>query len=231
MSALVVFRSANAAGVFLARKGDCLMLYASLEPPPELLQSIEKYKPDLLSLVDLRNSMDEQEWAEILGMQSVPPPAVTVLATEGNQGSDSVGFTPSAVGGLLDAGPWPHLRAHVASLANRHAGAESEEESVLRPCVPELNPDLPWPQPGDTLLPGWGGRVSMEYRLRTASDDECLEWAKELWQLELVAKARGYPKKWASQIARNRAVWREVFAARDEGRAPDYGQFSGRGGD
>jgi hypothetical protein len=78
------------------------------------------------------------------------------------------------------------------------------------------NPSLPWPQPGDTSLPGWGDRDSMEYRLRVASEDECLEWAKELWQLDLVAKARGYPKKLAVQTSRNRLMWREAFAARDE---------------
>jgi hypothetical protein len=67
----------------------------------------------------------------------------------------------------------------------------------------------------------------MEYRLRVASEEECLEWAKELWQLELVAKARGYTKKWAVQTSRNRLMWREAFAARDECRAPDFEQFRG----
>jgi hypothetical protein len=93
-------------------------------------------------------------------------------------------------------------------------------ERKVDPC-----PDVPHPQPGDTLLPGWGTRVSMEYRLWIASEEECLEWAKELWQLDLVAKARGYPKKWASQITRNRAFWREAFAATDEGSAPDFAQL------
>jgi hypothetical protein len=59
----------------------------------------------------------------------------------------------------------------------------------------------------------------MEYRLRVASEEECLEWAKEFWQLDLVAKARGYPKKWAVQTSQNRLMWREAFAARDECRA------------
>ena len=93
-------------------------------------------------------------------------------------------------------------------------------ERYVDPC-----PDVPFPQPGDTLRPGWGTRVSMEYRLWIASEDECLGWAQELWQLKLVAKARGYPKKRASQIARNRVFWREGFAARDEGRSPDFAQF------
>jgi hypothetical protein len=62
----------------------------------------------------------------------------------------------------------------------------------------------------------------MEYRLWIASEGECLEWAEELWQLELVAKARFYPKKWASQIARNRILWREAFTARDEERPPNF---------
>jgi hypothetical protein len=60
----------------------------------------------------------------------------------------------------------------------------------------------------------------MEYRLRTASEEECLEWAKEPWQIELVAKARGYSEKRMRQIAWNREVWREIFASRDKGRAP-----------
>jgi hypothetical protein len=74
--------------------------------------------------------------------------------------------------------------------------------------------------PGDR-----GDRVSMEYRLRVASEEECLEWAKEFWQLDLVAKARGYPKKWAIQTSRNRLMWREAFAARDECRATNFEQF------
>jgi hypothetical protein len=65
----------------------------------------------------------------------------------------------------------------------------------------------------------------MEYRLGVASEEECLEWAKEFWQLELVAKARGYPKKWAVQTYRNRLMWREAFAARDECRAANFEQF------
>jgi hypothetical protein len=67
----------------------------------------------------------------------------------------------------------------------------------------------------------------MEYRLRVASEEECLDWAKEFWQLEPVAKARGYPKKWAIQISRNRLMWRGFFAARDECRAANFKQFRG----
>jgi hypothetical protein len=62
----------------------------------------------------------------------------------------------------------------------------------------------------------------MEYRLRVASEDECLEWAKEPCQLELVAKARWHSQRWVEQILLNRAVWKEAFAARDEGRAPNF---------
>jgi hypothetical protein len=65
----------------------------------------------------------------------------------------------------------------------------------------------------------------MKYRLRVASEEECLEWAKEFWLLELVAKARGYPKKWAVQTSRNRLMWREAFPARDDFRAPNFEQF------
>jgi hypothetical protein len=81
-------------------------------------------------------------------------------------------------------------------------------------------------QSSRTFLPGWGDAVSMEYRLRVASEDECLEWASELWQLELVAKARGYPRTWAARIVRNRATWRELFQAKDEGRAPSFEWFT-----
>ena len=84
------------------------------------------------------------------------------------------------------------------------------------------NPNLPWPLPGETLLRGWGTRVSMEYRLRVASEVECLEWAKEPWQLELVAKARGHSQRWMEQILLNRAVWKEAFAARAEGYARNF---------
>jgi hypothetical protein len=65
----------------------------------------------------------------------------------------------------------------------------------------------------------------MEYRPRVASEEECLDWAKKLWPLELVAKARGYPKKWAVQTSRNRLMWREAFAVTEECRAPNFEQF------
>jgi hypothetical protein len=56
----------------------------------------------------------------------------------------------------------------------------------------------------------------MEYRLRVASEDECHEWAKEPWQLELVAKARGHSQRWVEQILLNRVAWKEAFAARGD---------------
>lgn len=115
--------------------------------------------------------------------------------------------------------------ANRANCANRSKKHLCMNEPEVDPC-----PGVPYPQPGDTLLPGWGTRVSMEYRLWIASEDECLEWAKELWQLELVAKARNYPKKWAAQIARNRVVWREAFAVRDKTKAPDVDGLDEVGG-
>ena len=112
-----------------------------------------------------------------------------------------------------------------ANCANRSESTVCMDEHEVDSC-----PGVPHPQPGDTLLPGWGTRVSMEYRLWIASEDECLEWAKELWQLELVAKARNYPKKWAAQIARNRVAWRDAFAVRDKTKAPDVAGLDEVGG-
>ena len=112
------------------------------------------------------------------------------------------------------------LGVNRANCANRSKKHLCMNEHEVDPC-----PGVPQPQSGDTLLPGWGTRVSMEYRLWIASEDECLEWAKELWQLELVAKARSYPERWAVQIARNRVAWREAFAIRDRAMAPDVAGF------
>lgn len=117
------------------------------------------------------------------------------------------------------------LGANRANCANRSESTVCMNEPEVDPC-----PGAPYPQPGDTLLPGWGTRVSMEYRLWIASEEECLEWAKELWQLELVAKARNYPKKWAAQIARNRVAWRNAFAIRDRAKAPDIARLNDGGG-
>jgi hypothetical protein len=83
----------------------------------------------------------------------------------------------------------------------------NEAEAAPQAKESDSNPNLPWPLPGETLLPGWGTRVSMEYRLRTASEVECLEWANETWQLKLVARARGYSQKWVDQILLNRTRW------------------------
>jgi hypothetical protein len=88
---------------------------------------------------------------------------------------------------------------------------------------------IPEPRTGETLLPGWGTRVSMERRLWVATEDECLTWAATRWQLELVAKARHYPESWAVNTLRNRAMGAEVYDAREEGRAPELEQFK-RGG-
>ena len=69
-------------------------------------------------------------------------------------------------------------------------GGKAGEGGFFSTVETDPNPGLPRPQPGDTLRPGWGDRVSMEYRLRVASEEECIECAKEFWQLDLVAKER-----------------------------------------
>jgi len=119
----------------------------------------------------------------------------------------------------------PPQHALTVSQTEGDKSGKSGKGGVFGTVETEPKPGLPWPQAGDTLLLAWGDRVSMEYRLRVASDEECLEWAKEFWQLDLVAKARGYPKNWAVQTYRNRLMWRQAFAAGDECRTINFEQF------
>ncbi len=51
-------------------------------------------------------------------------------------------------------------------------------------------------------------------RLASVREGMISPWAKEPWQPESAARARGYAEEGASQIARNRVFWREAFAAR-----------------
>ena len=143
---------------------------------------------------------------------------------------------------MVDDPPQPELcqpppieKSNLVACPQKHAltvyqtegdkSGKAGQGGVFGTIETDQNPDLPWPQPGDTLLPRWGARVSMEYRLQVASEKECIDWAKEFWQLELVAKARGYPKTWAVQTSRKRLMWMEAFAARDECWAPNFDQF------
>jgi hypothetical protein len=41
--------------------------------------------------------------------------------------------------------------SELRSRSNRRATSQVDD--------PDPNPDLPWPQPGETVLPGWGTRV------------------------------------------------------------------------
>jgi len=231
MTAVTVLAQALAAGIRVTREGDNLVLTASNPPPAWVVEPLLRHKADILTMLSL--SADRSEGAR----PSLYDGGCSMEARDQQQSQSNIVARPR-----LDDPPQTGLgqppsteKSNRAVSPPQHAltvyqtegdkSGKAGEGGVFGIVDTDPNPGLPWPQPGDTLLPGWGDRVSMEYRLRVASEEECLEWAKELWQLELVAKARGYPKNWAVQTSRNRLMWREAFAARDECRAPNFEQL------
>jgi hypothetical protein len=225
MNALSAMLHARGAGIDVTRDGDALVLKASTRPSAEVIGLLKQNKAGILKLLELKDGWSDEDWLSLLvSARPIEPP-------DQQQGLSKVINTPTV---------WdpPHAEPvqqsnHCRSLPEKQlgtppscnqigpvfeteegGGGKAGEGGDFSTSESDPNPNLPWPQPGDTLLLGWGARVSMEYRLRVASEEECLEWAKELWQLDLVAKARGYPKKWASQVAKNRSIWKEAFASR-----------------
>jgi hypothetical protein len=231
MTAVTVLAQALAAGIRVTREGDNLVLTASNPPPEWVVEPLKRHKADILTMLSMSTGCSEEARPSLFGS------ACSIEECDQQQSQSNIVTGPSE-----DASPQAEPsqppsteKSAPAACPAQHAltvyqsegdkSGKAGEGGVFGTVETDPKPGLPWPQPGDTLLPGWGDRVSMEYRLRVASEEECLEWAKELWQLELVAKARGYPKTWAVQTSRNRLMWREAFAARDECRAPDFEQF------
>lgn len=244
MTALAAIRRAHDAGVVITCNGKNLVLRASHPPAAEVVDLLKALKADIISLLSNQGVAQKTDGAfechtdrstaqaclERESPSVVSAPSLNPLL----RGESGPSCCPSSVTQERhDAYDFPLLHNPTVFLSGGKQGVKGGEsgasvvpvgndgEATSHAQEPDPNPNLPWPLPGETLLPGWGTRVSMEYRLRTASVDECLEWAKEPWQLELVAKARGYSQRWVEQTLLNRAVWKEAFAARDEGRAPN----------
>jgi len=245
MTAAAALRRAYDEGVHITCDGENLVLRASDPPAAEVIDLLKQHKLDIIARlkaesvrrkaagVPKRNDVHpiaakgpEERLPEVRGMKSV-----TLL----NLARPNESPAPFLLkqGKQRDSNPSPQ---HIPTFFQNEGGkgGKGGEPGVSESRIggrfgvpsqtddPDPNPDLPWPQPGETVLPGWGTRVSMEYRLRIASEDECLEWANEPWQLELVAKARGYSQKSVDQILLNRTMWKEAFAARDSGRTQSF---------
>jgi hypothetical protein len=205
MSAVEVLRRTSALGIQLSLDGCDLLLQADAQPPTGFVEHLVHHKREIVALLrQIQNGRSNSDLREDF---------------DGRAGASwhETAQTPS---GQLPQ--WPRLDAHIRGLpkTSPHSDSGNRNQEALSLLAHKLNPDLTWPQPDETVLPGWGSQVSMEYRLRTASEDECLEWAREPWQLELVAKACGYSPKWVDQILLNRATWRRAFAALDAARCP-----------
>ena len=236
MNALSAMLQARGAGIEVTRDGDALVLKASTRPSAEVIGLLKQNKACILTLLELKDGWADEDWLSLL-MSARPIEAPDQQQTLSNAINTPTVWDPPHAEPVQQSNHCPSLPPKQLGISPSHnyiapvfeteevEGGKGGKGGDFSTSEPDPNPNLPWPQSSDTLLSGWGARVSMEYRLRVASEEECLEWATEMWQLELVAKARGYPKKWASQVARNRAFWREAFAARDEGRPPDFGRF------
>ena len=243
MTAVPAIRRAHDAGVVIACDGKNLVLRASHPPAAEAVDLLKVHKADIISLLETQSVTQEtagtfkraagrstaQACLERASLGVVSTPSMDPLP----RGETSPSCCPSSVTQERHyASDFPLPRNPTVFLSGGWQGVEGGESGASLVPVgsdgeatsqePDPNPNLPWPLPGETLLPDWGTRVSMEYRLRVASEDECLNWAVEPWQLELVAKARGYSQRWVDQILLNRAIWREAFAAREYGRAPNF---------
>jgi hypothetical protein len=231
MTAVTVLAQALAAGIRVTRDGENLVLMASNPPPAWVVEPLKRHKADILTMLSESTGCSEEARPSWFGSAC----SIEECDQQQSQSNIVTGPREDAPPQAEPSQPPSTEKSAPAACPAQHAltvyqtegdkSGKAGEGGVFGTVETDPNPGLPWPQPGDTLLPGWGDRVSMEYRLRVASEEECLEWAKELWQLELVAKARGYTKNWAVQTSRNRLMWREAFAARDECRAPDFEQL------
>ena len=248
MSAAAAMKRAYAEGVHMACDGDNLVLWASNPPKAEVINLLRKHKTDIIALLDtppVASDADSHPQLDrvVSGAPNCKRPDPPNLGNMPSSAALRIG-DPAHYFGVDPLTQKEHAPFNSPSsltptnfLSEGTEGGKGGEGGVSVVCVRDEgndapvteefdpNPHLPWPQTGETLLEGWGTRVSMEYRLRNASEDECLDWAKEPWQLELVAKARGYSRQWVDQILRNRLMWKEVFAARDECRAVNFEQF------
>jgi hypothetical protein len=222
---------ALAAGIRVTRDGDNLVLTASNPPPAWVVEPLLRHKADILTMLspsadcsdDARPSLYDSGCSTEARDQQQSQSSIVARPRVDDPPQTEIGQPPSTE--KSDPAACPSRHALTVYQPEGNKSGKAGEGGVFSTVETDQNPDLPRPHPGDTLLPGWGDRVSMEYRLRVASEEECLEWAKEFWQLDLVAKARGYPKNWAVQTSRNRLMWREAFAARDECRAPNFERF------
>jgi len=234
MTAAAAMRRAYDEGVHITCDGENLVLRASNPPAAEVIDLLKQHKADIISLLATQSvGQDAGRFSE----RSIVRPIVPDC-----QQSERAKTISTPIVDILPLGESVHLsrpsyvtlgKGDSSNLSTLHTSADFsfegakggdggafvgsaaiEGEALRQTKESDPNPNLPWPLPGETLLPGWRTRVSMEYRLRNASEDECLDWAKEPWQLELVANARGYSQRWVEQILLNRAVWREAFAAR-----------------
>jgi hypothetical protein len=243
MNAVTALTRASAIGVRVTSNGKNLVLRASKPPSAELIDLLKQHKGEIIALLEnqsvARDADKSSEGGSVLpdapaSQERERPSAIRVPSVDTLQSGDHLSSTSPLTLGKHDSSNAHLSQTPTSFLSDGAQGVEggdggafvaraaNEGEALRQTKESDPTPNLPWPLPGETLLPGWGTRVSMEYRLRNASEDECLDWAKEPWQLELVAKARGYPQLWADQILLNRAMWKEAFAARHEGRAPNF---------
>jgi hypothetical protein len=237
MNAVIALTRVRAIGVRVTRNGKNLVLRASKPPSAELIDLLKQHKGEIIALLEnqsvARDADKSSEGGSVLpdapaSQERKRSTAISVRSADTLQRGDHPSSTSSLTLGKQHSSNAHPSQTPTSFLSDGAQGVEggdggaflasatNEAEALRQTKESDPNPNLPWPLPGETLLPGWGTRVSMEYRLRAASEDECLDWAKEPWQLELVAKARGYPQMWVDQILLNRAVWREAFAARGD---------------
>lgn len=231
MTAAAAMRRAYDEGVHITCDGENLVLRASNPPAADVIDLLKQHKADIISLLATpRVGQDAGRVSERSIVCSIVPdyqeserpkaistPIVDLLPLGGPVHLSR----PSSVTlGKSDSSNFSTLHTPADFPSEGVKGGETgaaivwgadESEAALQAKESDPNPNIPWPLPGETLLPGWGTRVSMEYRLRTASEEECLDWAKEPWQLELVAKARGYSRRWVDQIMYNRTKWMDVL--------------------
>jgi len=237
MTAAAAVRRASDEGVHITCDGDNLVLRASNPPAAEVIDLLKQHKGEIIALLEnqsvARDADKSSEGGSVLpdapaSQERERPSAISVPSVDTLQRGYHLSRTSPLTLGKHDSSNAHLSQTPTSFLSDGAQGVEggdggafvaraaNEGEALRQTKESDPNPNLPWPLPGETLLPGWGTRVSMEYRLRNASEDECLDWAKEPWQLELVAKARGYSQRWVEQILLNRAVWREAFAARGD---------------
>jgi hypothetical protein len=162
MTAVTALAQALAAGIRVTRDGENLVLTASNPPPAWVVELLLRHKADLLTLLSLSAGCSDEARPSLFGRgcateardQQHSQASIVARNRVDDPLQTELGQPPSAEKSNHAAGPPQH--ALTVYQTEGEKSGKALEGGVLSTVEADPNPDLPWPQPGDTLLSGWG---------------------------------------------------------------------------